>query len=60
MYTSAVEYYEGSDIFEGFVATHDKEKKKPAVIVAHIWGGLDDFAKNKTILDLFRNLLCYN
>lgn len=50
MFTSAIEYKEGDDIFEGFVATENKNEKRPAVIVGHIWGGLDEFAKNKAKL----------
>jgi dienelactone hydrolase len=44
--SGAIEYSDGSDVFEGFVAWDgDRKGKAPAVLVAHDWAGLLDLGK---------------
>lgn len=48
MQTEYIDYKEGSTTLEGFVAFDAATKtKRPTVIVAHAWGGQDDFARQK-------------
>lgn len=48
MHEEIIRYKLGEDSFQGFLVCPDaKDSKRPAIIVAHAWRGLDDFAKEK-------------
>jgi dienelactone hydrolase len=47
METSTLEYRDGDDVFEGFVATPDRAGPLPAVLIAHAWRGRDAFADDR-------------
>lgn len=48
MHTETVSYSEGKTQFKAYVAKgKETSRKKPAVIIAHAWKGLDHFAKSK-------------
>jgi dienelactone hydrolase len=46
-----VEYQDGSEMLEGYLVTQDDVlgdgKARPTVLIAHTWGGLGDFEKEK-------------
>lgn len=43
----SIEYREGQDVFEGFVAWDDARAKAPAVLIAHDWAGLLDASRQR-------------
>jgi dienelactone hydrolase len=47
MRTESLEYIEGNDVFDGFLAKPDGDGKRPAVLVAHAWRGRDEFADER-------------
>jgi dienelactone hydrolase len=47
MRTESIEYQEGTDVFDGFLAKPDAPSKHPAVLVAHAWRGRDEFADER-------------
>ena len=43
-----VEYKQGNDTFEGYLAYDDAQKgARPGILVVHAWMGLDDDAKHR-------------
>jgi dienelactone hydrolase len=44
MITKNIDYEDGSRLLEGYLAYHDADKPKPAVLVAHDWSGRREFA----------------
>jgi len=47
METTTVEYHDGDTLLEGYLAHDGSSGKKPAVLVAHAWGGRDTFECQK-------------
>jgi len=47
MATRTVEYHDGDTLLEGYLAHDGKGGKKPAVLIAHAWGGRDSFECQK-------------
>ncbi len=48
--SEAVEYSDGNDTFEGFVAWDSgRTEKSPAVLIAHDWAGLLDLGRNRAL-----------
>ncbi len=49
--TEAVEYKDGGQVLEGFLAYDDaNDKPRPGVLVIHDWTGLQDYAKRRTTM----------
>lgn len=47
--TETVEYKDGNQVLEGFIAYDDaNDKPRPGVLVIHDWTGLQDYAKRRT------------
>ena len=44
MITKTIDYEDGSRLLEGYLAYHDTDQPKPAVLVAHDWSGRREFA----------------
>lgn len=48
VHTEAVEYRQGGNLLEGYLAYDDAlEGKRPGVVVIHEWKGLNDYAKRR-------------
>lgn len=47
MQTRPVEYRDGDTLLEGYLAHDGSPGRKPAVLIAHAWGGRDTFECNK-------------
>lgn len=46
--TQVLEYQDGGQTFEGFAAFDETQKgMRPCVLIAHAWGGRDEFVKQK-------------
>lgn len=43
-----IEYQDQSLTLEGYLVSHDDNKKRPGVLVSHAWGGLSDYEKEKS------------
>lgn len=41
MITKTLDYQDGSTQLEGYLAYYESNAKKPAVLVAHDWGGAE-------------------
>lgn len=50
MKSELFEYQLGSELFEGFLLTHDDGKVRPGVMICHTWSGLSDFEKDRAEL----------
>lgn len=50
MRSEAFEYHLGSDLFEGFLLTHDDGQTRPGLMIFHTWSGLGPFEKDKAEL----------
>ena len=49
--TETIEYRDGSQVLEGFIAYDDaNDKPRPGVLVIHDWTGLQDYAKRRTTM----------
>jgi dienelactone hydrolase len=49
--TETVEYKDGDQVLEGFVAYDDaNDKPRPGVLVIHDWTGLQDYARRRTTM----------
>lgn len=46
MITKTYDYYDDKTQLEGYLAYHESDAKKPAVLVAHDWGGRRELACN--------------
>src|SRR5689334_21018929 len=47
--TKTIEYKEGTQALQGYLAYDDKFKgKRPGVLVVHEWKGLNDYAKRRS------------
>jgi len=47
--TEVVEYKDGDQVLEGFIAYDDaNDKPRPGILVIHDWTGLQDYAKSRT------------
>ncbi|HEO65464.1 MAG TPA: hypothetical protein ENI73_06275, partial [Spirochaetes bacterium] len=47
--TQSIDYKEGNTALEGYLAYDPSIKgKRPAILLAHAWKGLDDYAKRRT------------
>ena len=44
MITKTIDYQDGSRQLEGYLAYHETDQPKPAVLVAHDWSGRREFA----------------
>ncbi|UJP06263.1 MAG: dienelactone hydrolase family protein [Nitrosomonas sp.] len=44
MITTTIDYQDGNTVLEGYMAYHDSARPKPAVLVAHDWGGRRELA----------------
>lgn len=50
MKTELIEYQDGANTLEAFVAYHELDSPKPAVLIAHAWAGRDQFVCDKAKL----------
>lgn len=50
MKAQVFEYHLGSEVFEGYLITHDDDQPRPGVMISHTWAGLRDFEKDKAEL----------
>lgn len=48
MKDSLLEYQDQSLTLEGYLISHDDNKKRPGILVSHAWGGLSDYEKEKS------------
>jgi len=48
MKDTVVEYQHESLTLEGYLVSHDDDKKRPGVLVSHAWGGVSDYEKEKS------------
>jgi len=49
MKSENIKYQVGNHSMQGFLAYEDSVKKRPAVLIAHTWKGLDDFIREKAL-----------
>jgi len=47
MKTALIEYHDGDTLLEGFLAHDGSTDRKPAVLIAHAWGGRSEFECSK-------------